>query len=168
MKKTTPTTSLVPAASHREPARPCETRTSGRSYGPCRCGAAALEMALIGSLVLLLIVGILDLGIAVYSCISIAESARAGARYAAVHGSKATLNCGPTANDSNVEALVRSHAAGLMKSRLTVNSSWPEGGNTPGSRVNVSTYYDYPLITTWFFGKPSIKLCASQSMIILH
>jgi Flp pilus assembly protein TadG len=131
-------------------------------------GATMLEMAVVTPLVLMLLIGIVDLGIAVHAYTSLAEAARAGARHAAVHGSSATDQAGPAANDADVEAVVRSYTPGIAASDLTVASSWTDGNNAPGSRVTVRADYDYSLASTWFLGFRSLRLSSSSTMIIIH
>jgi Flp pilus assembly protein TadG len=135
---------------------------------PERRGATAVEMAIVAPIVMLLLMAIVDLGLAVYSHICLAEAARAGARFAAVHGAGATSPVGPTPNDAKVEQVVRSYAAGIEPSKLTVNSTWIHGNNAPGSRVCVATSYKYKLITSFIFGGGTLDLCASQSMNIVN
>ncbi len=49
-------------------------------------GAAAIEFAIMGAALCLLVVGIGDLGLGFYSYMEVQNSAQAGAEYAAVHG----------------------------------------------------------------------------------
>lgn len=133
-----------------------------------RSGATVLEMAIVGPLVLMMLLGLVDLGISVYAYNTLAESVRAGARYASVHGSKASTQVGPSADNSTVDQVVRSYAPGIVASELTVNSSWPDGNNSAGSRVTVSATCNHKLATTWFLGFQTLKLTATSTMIIQH
>jgi Flp pilus assembly protein TadG len=133
-----------------------------------RRGATAVELAIVAPVVMLLLMAIVDLGLAVYSHICLAEAARAGARYAAVHGAGAASPVGPTANSAKVEEVVRSYAAGIVPSQLTVKSTWVQGNNSAGSRVCVSTSYKYKLLTAFILGGGTLDLCASQSMNIIN
>lgn len=113
-------------------------------------------MAVVGPIALTVIVGIMDLGIAIWSYNNIAEAAREGARYAQVHGAKyaswraataalpvgTAQASGPAANDPNVEAVVRSYAL-VSQPQLTVVSSWANGNNNPNSPVTVEATYSY-------------------------
>ena len=133
-----------------------------------RSGATVLEMAIVCPLVLMMLVGLVDMGISVYSYNTLAECVRAGARYAAVHGSKASTQVGPSADNSTVDSVVRSYAPGIVSSELTVNSSWPDGINSAGSRVTVSATCNHKLAATWFLGFKTLKLTSTSTMIIQH
>lgn len=141
------------------------TRGSGRR-GARQRGTTIVEMAVVAPVVLILLIGTMDLGIAVYAYNTMAEAARAGTRYAAVHGSKAKKQAGPAANDPEVEKTVRAYAPGVIASDLTVASSWPDGDNEPGSRVTVTVNYDYRPATTWIIGFTKLKLGSSSTMYI--
>jgi Flp pilus assembly protein TadG len=53
-------------------------------------GAAAIEFAIMGAALCMLVVGIGDLGLGFYSYMQVQNSAQVGAEYAAVHGFNAT------------------------------------------------------------------------------
>jgi len=83
---------------------------------------------------------------------SLANSARAGVRYAIVHGSNRTGTGEPASgpgNTTNVETVVKNLAkAGTVDpSTLTVTVAY-SGGNTPGSLVTVTVTYPYHPFTT--------------------
>ena len=132
-----------------------------------RRGATVLEMAIVSPLVLTLLIGTVDVGIAVYRYNAIAEAARAGTRYAAVHGSSASTQVGPSANNTDVENIVRSRAPGFIASDLTVTSSWPDGGNGPGDHVTVSVNYTYRPAMIWVLSK-TVKFGCTSTLTISH
>ncbi|SRR5260221_164132 len=88
---------------------------------------------------------------------TVANSARAGARYAIVHGGKRTGTgvSGPsgTGNTTQVVNGVKNFAsAGLLDiTRLTVTVTYPDifPQNDPGKRVNVTAVYPYDPFTTF-------------------
>ena len=161
---------LTRSASEGETKKPSEFRPSLArrvSVGTRRRGATVLEMAIVSPLVLTLLIGTVDLGIAVYRYNTIAEAARAGTRYAAVHGSSATKQVGPSANNSDVETVVRSRAPGFIASDLTVTSSWPDGDNNSGDHVTVSVNYTYRPAMIWVLSK-TVKLGCTSTITISH
>ncbi len=95
-------------------------------------GQGLVEFALIIPILMLMIMGILDLGRALYAYSVVANSAREGARY----GSTA-----PT-DDSGVIAVARAAAVGLDPAQLNVTVSHP-GGNS----VHVQVAYTFRLVT---------------------
>jgi Flp pilus assembly protein TadG len=133
-----------------------------------RRGVTMLETALIAPLVLILLVGAMDLGIAVYTNNTLAEAVRAGTRYAAVHGLKSPSPVGPGSNNADVEAIVRQYAPGTQPAQLEVQSVWPDGNNSPGSRVTVSATYNYNLGVTSLVGFRSLKLKSTSTTVIQH
>lgn len=116
--------------------------------GTRRSGTTVVEMAVVGPLALFLIVGIMDIGLAIFAYNDIAAAAREGGRYAQVHGARYAANAGPppasgpAANDPYVERVVRGQAF-VNQARLTVTSSWPNGDNNPNSPVVVGASYTY-------------------------
>jgi Flp pilus assembly protein TadG len=76
---------------------------------------------------------------------SLANSARVGARYAIVHGNTGGIVSGPGDDPASVITVVKNMAVlGLLKTdRLTVWVRYPDGRNTPGSRVTVTVQYPY-------------------------
>jgi hypothetical protein len=50
-----------------------------------------------------------------------------------------------------VRSYVKGKAAGFDPTKLTVESSWPDNDNEPGSRVQVTTSHPMPLTITKFF-----------------
>jgi Flp pilus assembly protein TadG len=143
-------------------------RTRNARRCPGRGGATVLEMALVAPAVLLLLFGMIDLGIAVYAYNTLAEAVRAGTRYAAVHGGRATTPVGPVADDKQIERVVRSYAPGFVASRLRVSSSWPDGDNDPNSHITVSASYDYTPAVTALLGFKTLKLGSTSTMSIVH
>jgi Flp pilus assembly protein TadG len=78
-------------------------------------GQALIEFALSLSLLCLLILGIVDAGRAVVAAISLANAAREGARYAALHWRDATWS-------SQASTVITNTALGLDTNRLTIVS----------------------------------------------
>ena len=131
-----------------------------------RSGVAALEMAIVCSIVLLLLMGVADLSIAVYASNTVAEASRAGTRYAISHSSSSSSAVGPAANNSTVESVVRAAAPGLSSSKMTVTSTWLDGNNSPGSRVQVTVSYDYRPAAAWVLGSKVLTLRGNSTMVI--
>lgn len=138
-------------------------------------GQSLLEFALTLPLLLLLTVGILDFGLAVWHHSTLAGAVREGTRYALVHGSDSSNPAGPGSasysapdRDSAVEAVVQGYAFGMAPNRLTVSSTWPDGTNNAGSRVTVQASYHYVPLTTMILGGLPIALGSSSTSIIQY
>jgi Flp pilus assembly protein TadG len=139
-----------------------------RRIRPVRRGASLVEMAFIVPVVLLLLLGTIDFAQVMYAYGTVSEAARAGARYAMVHGSMAASPVGPTANDSTVATIVKNNAPALNPAQLTVSSSWPWGSNRAGCQVCVSASYTCPLSVGKLIGMNSVTVTGSTTMLITH
>jgi hypothetical protein len=89
----------------------------------------------------------LDRMVFVYTCL--ADSAKAGIRYAIVHGNDRTGTgangpSGPGADALQVVTAVKNYASLMINpSALTVSVTYLDSKNTPGSRVKVLVQYAY-------------------------
>ena len=122
---------------------------TGRRRGRGERGAALIEFSLVAVQLFLVLFAIVEFSRIVLVATTVANSARAGVRYAIVHGGTRTGSGidGPSGpgSTSEIESRVRFYAgAGLMNlSRLTVSVTYPDGSNLPGSRVSVGVVYAY-------------------------
>jgi Flp pilus assembly protein TadG len=119
-------------------------------------GSAMLEFTLIAVMFVIVLLGVVEMGRMVLVFTTVANSARAGARYAIVHGAERTgsgVN-GPSGPGSTtqVQTVVQNFAsAGLLNtSNLTVTVSYPNGLNTAGSPVSVTVTYPYDAFVPYF------------------
>lgn len=131
-------------------------------------GTSTLEFALAVIPLLLTIFAVIDFGRGIYEFNAINDMARAGARFAIVHGSKSSAPAGPAENNSAVTSAARAEAVTFSGANATVTSSWLDGTNTPGSRVRVNVSYPYvPLVSSLFpFG--SLTLQSSSTMVVTN
>lgn len=120
-------------------------------------GSGLVEFSLCAFVLMMLAFATIEFGRMVLVYTTVANSARAGARYAIVHGGKRTgtgVN-GPsgTGNTTQVVTVVKNFAsAGLLSSsRLTVTVTYPDifPENDPGKRVNVTAIYAYDPFNTF-------------------
>jgi Flp pilus assembly protein TadG len=111
--------------------------------GFTRTSAAAVEFAIVATLFFMLVFGIIDFGFAFHSWNNAVNSAREGARTAAVDSSV-----------SDITARVRAAAATLDQAKLTVSVVCSQGGGAfsssscgaslvEGDIVRVIVDYDY-------------------------
>lgn len=117
-------------------------------------GQVLVEYALVLPVLLLVLFGIIEFGIIVFSHDTIANAAREGARYGAVHSGDAW----------GIETAARRLTSGLDEARLQVSST------TTGSVVRVEVVYPVSLITGMLVqaagGNPTLQLQAVASMQI--
>lgn len=117
-------------------------------------GAVLIEFVLCAFLLIIVLLSVVEMGRMVLVYTAVANSARAAARYAIVHGASRTGGgvdgpSGPAADPPQVVQAVRNFAeAGMIDvTRLTINVTYPAGANTVGSPVQVVVSYPYdPLI----------------------
>jgi Flp pilus assembly protein TadG len=144
-------------------------------------GASLVEFALSVIPLLMLLIGLMELGLALYSYEVVNESARAGARYAMVHGSTCLLPNGASCWDqatgnAGLQAVVRSYAfPGMNPNNLLVTASYSKAPGAPkcvtsgctgaGDQVTVTVSYSSQLILP-FRPSKALTLVSSSAMII--
>jgi Flp pilus assembly protein TadG len=145
-----------------------------------QCGQAAVEFALTVSILMLLLVGMLEMTLFIYTYAVLADSAKEGVRYAIVHGGSGTNPTGPgsgtawttpwpacsSGNSSTaapVVTVVQRYANMSLHgtSTMNINVCYPDGDNKAGSAVEVSVSYLYqPLFG---LGWPSVTVYANSA-----
>jgi Flp pilus assembly protein TadG len=122
-------------------------------------GSSLLEFALIAVMFVLVLLGVVEMGRMVLVYTTVANAARAGARYAIVHGGDRTGTGadGPSGPGSpctctQVKTVVKNFAsAGLLTtSNLNISVTYPNGVNTAGSPVSVTVTYPYDPLVAFF------------------
>jgi Flp pilus assembly protein TadG len=118
-------------------------------------GSSLIEFALISFMFIILLTGIVEMGRMVLVYTTIANAARAGARYAIVHGADQTVSPSGPGNPCtcpDVKTVVKNFASGglLSTSALTITVSYPDGDNQAGSHVTVKVMYAYDPFVNYF------------------
>ncbi|MEO5926632.1 MAG: TadE family protein [Bryobacteraceae bacterium] len=112
-------------------------------------GSALVEFSLVGLQLCIVMLAVVEFGRMVLVTTTVAHAARTGVRYAIVHGGTRTGTGvdGPSGPGSTaqIETNVRYYAAtGLLNpDRLVLAVTYPDGNNSPGSRVMVTVRYPY-------------------------
>ncbi len=121
-------------------------------------GQAMVEMALLLPLLVLLAIGMVDLGRAFYYKEAITNVAREGARYGASD---------PHATESQIEAAALQENDGLISGITVV----PNDGNMGDDTVSVTASYKFTLITPlmkgFFGGSDTVTLTSTSRMPVL-
>ncbi|MDP9275361.1 MAG: pilus assembly protein [Chloroflexota bacterium] len=120
-------------------------------------GTSVVEFALVAPVLLLVLVGILDLGRAVNAYVTVSNAAREGSHYAIIH---------PTAAPSAIVNAVRTRVIPLDETKVVVTSSyyngstfvpWPAGGvpaSAPSpSAIPVQVSVCFPWSAVTFIGR---------------
>jgi Flp pilus assembly protein TadG len=134
---------------------------------------ALVEMALMLPVLVLLLVGVFDLGRAVWLSNSLAMAVREGTRYGVVHGALSASPAGPGSAtytapdvDTAIASSVQRYATGIPD--LTVHASWPDGNANRGSRIVVSASFPFtPILAQAFLGNAlRVSLQSSSTLVI--
>jgi Flp pilus assembly protein TadG len=127
-----------------------------------RRGVAALEFALIAPALLLLTVGIIDVGRMMWMASTLDHAAREGARYATAHGAQSAV---PTST-AEVQAFVLNRAIGANPANLSVSVNWSPNSN-PGGTVTVTVGYQYNSLLVGFITRDPITFQSVSTLSIL-
>lgn len=141
-----------------------------------RRGATTVESAVVLLVLLLLIFGALDVGLAVVRYNAVSEAARRAARSVIVRGNKATHlgSLGPstlsiTAADSHpVADSARTVLPSMIPAEVDIQVQWLDGDNRPNRRIRVEVNYVHVPLTFVMLGWGGVPLKADSTMIIAH
>jgi Flp pilus assembly protein TadG len=138
----------------------------------CRAGAAAVEMALIGPVLALVLLGMIDFGMAIYYNMQVQSAAQAGAQYAIQHAASAfnasavqsavtkatTLSgltagtpatfCGCATGNTIAQCVSGSCASGTLGTYVTVTAQATYNTILPYSSVGLNIPKTYTLTGT--------------------
>lgn len=122
-------------------------------------GQGLVEFALTLPLLLLIMVGVLDLGRLSFAAMTVTNAAREGARYGAANPGD---NTGITNRAQN-----EAYGSIIAPNQLTVDLSnkFPSGC-AQGNPIQVTVTYNFQLITAYVFGGGTIPLRASAQFPI--
>lgn len=135
-------------------------------------GSTLVEFSLIAFMFIIMLLAVVEMGRMLLVYTTVANAARAGARYAIVHGGERTGSgsSGPSGPGSvaQVQAVVQDFAsAGLVNtSRLTITVSYPTGLNTAGSPVSVTVSYPYDPLVSYFNSALSVTMGSTSEGVI--
>jgi Flp pilus assembly protein TadG len=126
-------------------------------------------------MVLVVILGIVEMSRMLLVYTTIASAARAGARYAIVHGSDRTGTGvdGPSSSSgySQVSTLVNNFASAgtLNASGIATTVTYPDSNsNAPGSRVTVKVAYTYDPLMGFFTSSLNVPLSSISYGVITY
>jgi len=134
------------------------TAGTKRQWFAGRNGQGLVEFTVVALMTVIMLLFVVEMARMVLVYTTVANAARAGVRYAIVHGSSravgttSTSASGPASNPAQVLTIITDFAgAGLLTtSLLVVNVTYPNGSNAPGQPVNVTVVYPYDPLTTYF------------------
>lgn len=139
-------------------------------------GAVQIEFILSFLVVMFLIFGMWELIMIVHTMNVLSDAAKEGVRYAIVHGGSGNTQCSgpnpppecttPDPTGANVEAVVRDYARFTMHntSAMSVAVTYPDGNNTPPSRVRVEVAYTFIPYTALNL-RPTLRAAAEGRIV---
>ena len=142
-------------------------------------GSTQVEFALVTVLLVMVLLGLVEMSRMVLSYNAIADAAKAGARYAMVHGADRTgsgVNGASSATSySQIQTVAQNYAAAglLNSSSVTVSVSYPNHsgsvpGNYPGDPVDVTVSYTYSPLIGYFSSILNKTLSSTSEAIISY
>ena len=143
-------------------------------------GSTLVEFSLVALLLIMVLLGVVEMSRMILVYTTIANAARAGARYAIVHGAdrptsgvsavdqQSPASCAPS-SCTQIQTVVRNYAsAGLLNgNNVTVLVSFPDAKNTVGSHVQVSATYVYDPLVGYFRTMLSRSLSSTSQGVIV-
>jgi Flp pilus assembly protein TadG len=142
-------------------------------------GATMVEFAFVVILLIMVLLGVVEMSRMILVYNAIADAAKAGARYAMVHGVDRTGSGidGPSSatSYSQVQTVAKNYAAaGLLNSNnVTVTVSYPNhsgtvAGNYPGDPVDVTVSYTYDPLVGYFSSMLNKSLASTSRGVITY
>lgn len=125
-----------------------QTRSTGQSL---------VEFSIVSFTLCIMFLAVVEMARMILVYTAVANAARAGARYATVHGSSratgsGTSNAsGPSNNPAQVVTVIDNFASAgaLTLSRLVITVNYPGSSNAPGQLVTVTVVYPYDPLTSY-------------------
>lgn len=125
-----------------------------------------VEFALIGPIFFLVLLGTIEMGRFMWTNHELANGTREGARWASVRGERHEEAGGTAITNADVETVILDRTTALDSS-LTVNLTWSDADRVPGSKVTVTTSYEYLPMIGGFLGIGPATM-SRQSELTIH
>jgi Flp pilus assembly protein TadG len=134
-----------------------------------RRGAAALEAAAVYPVAMLLLIGTIVVGIAVFRYEQLQSLAREGARYASVHGpTYASEQNSSYASSSTVLTYIETMTAGLQQNNLSCTVTWAPNPPTTTTPATVTVQLSYSWVPEGFLPQQAVALTATSTMPVTY
>lgn len=124
---------------------------------PRQRGQSLVELALMLPFLLVLLIGVLDLGRIYFAYMTIVNASREGARYGAAHPTDTT--------GIYTHAINESAGSGIVLTPLSVSIQCLSGCTT-GNPIRVTVIYYFQLITTYLFNGGTIPISGYTEFVI--
>jgi len=125
-------------------------------------GSAIVEFALVFFPFILMMLGLMEGSLLLWSYQSLSHAAREGARFAVVHG-----EANPVGDDV-IAQVIRDNAIGLPADAITVETAWTPD-NSMGSAVQIRASFRYGfLLGSLIFPGNGITLSTTSRMTVMN
>ncbi len=148
-------------------------------------GATLVETALSATILIAMLIGMMQMSLALYTYLFVSEAAREATRYAIVRGSTSCTNSPDlphcNASSADIQNFLRTSGyPGLIANNLTATTSWLTVSsetpaiwsacssgtcNGPGNLVNVTVKYTFPLSIP-FVPSSTLTMSSTSQMVI--
>lgn len=120
-------------------------------------GQSLVEFSLVSFMLCAVFLAVAEMSRMILVAAAVANAARAGERYAMVHGSSrgtgtgSQYASGPSNNPAPVLTVINdfARAGALTTSRLAITVTYPGASNAPGQLVDISVVYPYDPLTSY-------------------
>lgn len=127
-------------------------------YPPSAGGQGLVEFALTLPILILILLGVLDLGRVYFATMTVTNAAREGARYGAANP------CSSSCTAITTRAQNEAYGSIINPAQLNVATPTFPQGCAIGNPIQVTVTYNFQLVTTYLFGGGTIPLATSAQM----
>lgn len=144
-------------------------RTDSRRSRNGRRGSAIVEFSLAFIAFIMMLMGLMEFGRAVWTFSTLSHAVSQGARYAAVHGSgNPVLVNGNDNTAAAISDVVKTNSIGLNSSQVTVNTVWSPN-NERGSEFTITASYPLPMMLgSLFFSGGTLTINDQANGVVLN
>ena len=134
-----------------------------------RRGSVMVEFSLAFMSFMLLLMGLVEFGRAIWTFTTLSHAVAQGARYATVHGSGNPIMVNGSDNTAAaIETLIKTNAVGLDSNQVTVNTVWSPDNNR-GSEFTITASYPLGLIMgSFFFSGSTLTINDQVNGVVLN
>ncbi len=123
---------------------------------------AIVEFALVGPLFFMMLLGVFEVGRAVWTSHELTNGTREAGRFAVVNGSKS----GSPATVAQLKTKILDTTAGLTSGSLNVSATGL--GGDPGTTVTITSSYNYDVLVGIIPGLSDFTMTRTSKVIIHH
>ena len=130
-----------------------------------------IEFSLVFLVFVVLIVGLMEIGRAVWTYTTVAHAARRGVRYATLHGSNNPVldESENDVTDTEIADRVKANAIGLDSTKIVVSTPVWTPDRSRGSVVELTVTYPFELVTGSFIvSQQSLELSSTTRMLVAN